>query len=47
MTFIDKYHKNASINKSCLEAHFTIYRLFMKGKFNVYVLWPLKKNLIS
>ena len=24
-----------SINMSCLEAHFNIYRLFMKGKFNV------------
>ena len=26
---------------------FPIYRLFMKGKLNVYLLWPLKKNLIS
>ena len=40
------YCKVASINKSCLEAPLTIYRLFIKGKFNDHLLWPLKKNLI-
>ena len=41
------YCKVASINTSCLEAPFTVYRLLMKGTFNVYLLYPLKKNLIS
>ena len=34
------YRKDASISTSHLEASFTNYRLFMKRKFNVYLLWP-------
>ena len=41
-----KYRKVASINASWLEARFRFYRLFMKEKFDVYLLWPLKKKLI-
>ena len=40
------YRKVESINTSRLEAPFTISRLLMKGKFNNYLLCPLKKNLI-
>ena len=32
-----KYHKVASTIMSWLEAHFMFYRLFIKGKFNVYL----------
>ena len=32
------YHKVLSINTSCLEAHFTIYKMFMTGEFNLYLL---------
>ena len=28
-----------------LVAHFWIFRLFMKGKFDAYVLWPLTKRV--
>ena len=41
------YCKVASINMSHLEAPFSIYWLFIKGKFNDYLLWLLKKNFIS
>ena len=40
------YHKVVSINTSRLEAHFRFYRLFMKGKFDVYLLWPFQEKLI-
>ena len=32
------HRKFASISKSRLKAHFTIYRLLMKGQFDVYLL---------
>ena len=32
------YHKVLSINTSCLEAHFIIYKMFMMGEFNLYLL---------
>ena len=38
------YSKVAIINTSWLEAHFRVYRLFMKEKFDVYL--PFKKKLI-
>ena len=31
---------------SCLVAHPRIFRLLMKGKFDVYLLWPFEKKLI-
>ena len=43
----NEYRKVASINMSGLEAHFVFYKLFMKGKFDVYLLRPFKKKLIS
>jgi hypothetical protein len=36
----------ASINTSWLEACFRFYRLFMKKKFDDYLLWPFKKKVI-
>ena len=44
---ICKHHKGASSNMSHLEASSRFYRPFMEGKFNVYLLWVFKKNLIS
>ena len=32
------YHKVASTSTSCLEAPPSIYRLLMKGKFDIYLL---------
>ena len=37
------YCKVASSRLSRLVAHFHIFRLFMKGNFDAYVLWPLDK----
>ena len=37
------YCKVASSRLSRLVAHFHIFRLFMKGNFDAYVLWPLNK----
>ena len=39
-----EYRKVASNRLSQLEAHFYIFRLFMKGNFDAYVLWPLVKK---
>ena len=36
--------KVASSRLSQLVAHLRIFRLFMKGKFDAYVLWPLAKK---
>ena len=36
-----------SSNKSRLEAQAGFFRLFMKGIFDPYVLWPFDKKLIS
>ena len=36
--FLFNYHKVASSRLSRLVAHFRIFRLFMKGKFDAYVL---------
>ena len=41
------YHKVASYNTSCLEAHAGFFRLLMKGIFDPYVLRPFDKKLIS
>ena len=38
------YREIASSNTS--RAHADFFRLFMKGIFGPYVLWPLKKKLI-
>ena len=40
---INRYRKVASSRLSWLVAHFHIFRLFMKGNFDDYVLWPLDK----
>ena len=40
-----RYHKIASSNTSCLEAHVGFFRLLMKGIFGPYVLWPFEKKL--
>ena len=37
------YCKIASSKLSRLEAHFQIFRMFMKGNFDAYVLWTLDK----
>ena len=42
----NKYRKFASSNTSRLEAHEGFFRLFMKGIFDLYVLWPFDKKLI-
>ena len=42
----NEYRKVASINMSGLEAYFIFYKLFMKGKSDVYLLRPFKKKLI-
>ena len=39
-----KYRKVASSRLSRLVAHLRIFRLFMKGKFDAYVLRPLAKG---
>ena len=39
------YCKVASSRLSRLVAHFRIFRLFLKGKFDAYVLWPLAKRV--
>ena len=41
----NRYHKVSSWSTSRLVAHLTIFRLFMKGKFDAYVLWPLTKRV--
>ena len=38
--------RDPSINTSRLEGRFRFYWLFMKGKFDLYLLWPFKKKLI-
>ena len=38
---LTKYRKAASSRMSRLVAHFHSFRLFMKGNFDAYVLWPL------
>jgi hypothetical protein len=44
-TDFPKYHKVASTSLSPLEAHAGFFRLYMKGKFDVYLLWHFgKKN---
>ena len=40
-----KYRKVASRSTSRLVAHPKVFRLFMKGKFDPYVLWPLALDL--
>ena len=40
------YSQVGSINTSQLEVCFGFYRLFMKMKFDVYLLCPFNKNLI-
>ena len=37
------YHKVESSRLSQLVAHPSTFRMFMKGKFDAYVLWPLTK----
>ena len=41
------YYKVVSNNTFILEAHAGFFRLFMKGKFDVYLLWPFGEKLIS
>ena len=41
------YRKVASANPSRLEAHAGVFRPFMKGIFDPYVLWPFDKKFIS
>ena len=38
------YRKVANSRLSHLVAHQSIFRMFMKGKFDAYVLWPLAKS---
>ena len=40
------YHNVVSTNMPWLEAHFRFYRLIVKNKFDVYLLWPFEKKLI-
>ena len=39
------YRKVASSRMSLLVAHTRIFRLFMRGEFDTYVLWPLAKRI--
>ena len=39
------YRKVESRSTSWLVAHSRIFRLFMKGKFDAYLLWPLDKRV--
>ena len=39
------YHKVRSSRLPRLVAHLRIFSLFMKGKFDAYVLWPLAKRV--
>ena len=39
-----KYRKVASSNTSRFEAHALLFRLYMKGNFDAYVLWPFGKK---
>ena len=39
------YHKVTSSRPSWIVAHPSIFRLFTKGKFDAYVLWPLVKRV--
>ena len=41
----NRYHKVASSSLSRLVAHLRIFRLFIKGKFDTYVLWPLAQRV--
>ena len=41
----NKYRKVASSILSWLVAHSRIFRLFMKGKFDAYLLWSLAKTV--
>ena len=40
----NRYRKVASSGMSRLVAHPSNFRMFMKGKFDSYVLWPLAKS---
>ena len=40
-----RYRKVASIRLSRLVGHLRIFRLFMKGKFDLYILWLLAKRV--
>ena len=44
-TFLHTYRKVASSRLSWLVAHLRIFRVFMKGKVDAYVLWPLAKRV--
>ena len=41
------YRKVKSTSPSRLEAHADFFRLSMKGKYDVYLLWPFGKKLTS
>ena len=41
------HRKVPSFNASHLEAHAGFFRLLMKGIFDLYVVWPFDKKLIS
>ena len=43
LILVKEYHKVTSSRLSRLVAHLWIFRLFMKGKFDAYVLRPLAK----
>ena len=47
VSMFHEYCKVASANMSCLEPDPSIYRSIMKGKLDVYVLWPFGGKLIS
>ena len=38
------YRRVMTTSLLCLEAHAGFFRLFMKGKFDVYSLWPFGKS---
>ena len=41
-----EYGKVGSTSTSRLEAHSSFYRLFIKGKLDVYLLWPFGKKAL-
>ena len=46
MYVVGTYHKVASSNISCSEAHAGFFRLLMNGIFDSYVLRPFDKKFI-
>ena len=47
VAFLKKYRKFANSSTSCLVASLNNFRLFMKGKFKNYLLWPFAEKYVD